>query len=94
MPVSARCFVMNQDAADATRTSSAALFVGSTVRYHWRDGDGLATVVEATDDRIAFHGPECDGRFTRDQIDRLFDSDRLQVVLDDARHADAPRTER
>ncbi|QLD87756.1 hypothetical protein HWV07_01375 [Natronomonas salina] len=85
---------MSRYAADATRTRAAALFVGSTVRYHWRDGDGLATVVEATDDRIAFHGPECDGRFTRDQIDRLFETDRLQIVLDDEQYADAPRTER
>lgn len=80
--------------ADAARTAATALFVGSTVRYHWRDGDGLATVVEATDDRVAFSGPECNGRFTRDQIDRLFEDDRLHVVLDDARHADVPRVDR
>ena len=80
--------------ADAARTGAAALFVGSTVRYRWRDGDGLATVVEAADDRIAFSGPECNGRFTHDQIDRLFEDDRLHVVLDDAWHADSPRVER
>lgn len=85
---------MSHPPADVARTAAGALFVGSTVRYHWRDGDGLATVVEVTDDRIAFSGPECNGRFTHDQIDRLFEDDRLQVVLDDAWHADTPRAER
>lgn len=80
--------------AGAARTAASALFVGSTVRYRWRDGDGLATVVEATDDRIAFRGPECNGRFTREQIDRLFEDDRLHVVLDDAWHADTTSAER
>ena len=85
---------MSRLPADATRTGADALFVGSTVRYRWRDGDGLATVVEATDDRIAFRGPECNGRFTHDQIDRLFEDGRLHVVLDDAWHADTPSAER
>lgn len=64
------------------RTTAAALFVGTTVQYRWRDGAGLATVTEATDDRIAFHGPDCNGRFTPDQVDRLFADGRLEVVLD------------
>ena len=68
-------------------TTAAALFVGTTVRYHWRDDAGLATVVEATDDYVSFSGPDCNGRFSRDQIDRLFADGRLEVVLDDAWHA-------
>ena len=68
------------------RVTSDALPEGTTVRYHWRDGPGLATVTEKTDDRIAFRGPECNGRFTHDQIDRLVRDGRLEVVLDDVRH--------
>jgi hypothetical protein len=78
---------MDCSAKITERTSADALFVGTTVRYRWRDDDGLATVVEATDDCIAFSGPECDGRFSHDQIDRLFEDDRLHVVLDDNWHA-------
>ena len=71
----------------AARTTAAALFVGTTVRYRWRDGAGLATVTAATDDYVSFSGPECNGRFSRDQIDRLIADGRLEVVLDDAWHA-------
>jgi hypothetical protein len=79
---------------DATWTSADALFIGTTVRYHWRDNDGIATVVETTDDRVAFSGPECGGRFSHEQIDRLFENDRLQVVLDDSWHASSRRVGR
>lgn len=68
------------------RTTAETIHENATVRYHWRDGSGLATVTEKTDRRIAFSGPECNGRFNRDQIDRLIDDGRLQIVLDDARH--------
>lgn len=68
------------------RTTADAIHEGTTVRYRWRDGTDLATVTERTDDRIAFSGSECSGRFNHDQIDRLLDDGRLQIVLDDARH--------
>ena len=68
------------------RTTAAALFPGTTVRYHYRTGDSLATVVERTDRFVTFVGPDCDGRFTHDQIDRLLEDDRLEVVLDDDHH--------
>ncbi|OVE83812.1 hypothetical protein [Natronolimnobius baerhuensis] len=68
------------------RTTEAAIFPGTTVRYHYRTGDSLATVVERTDRFVTFIGPDCDGRFTHDQIDRLIDDDRLEVVLDDEYH--------
>lgn len=74
------------------QTTSTALFVGTTVRYRWRDVAGLATVTEATDDRVSFSGPDCNGRFSRDQIDRLFADGRLQVVLDDGWHASRRRS--
>jgi carotenoid cleavage dioxygenase-like enzyme len=68
------------------RVTPETIHEGTTVRYHWRDGTGLATVTEKTDDRIAFRGPECNGRFTHDQIERLVQDGRLEVVLDDERH--------
>jgi hypothetical protein len=67
-----------------------ALLPGTTVRYHFRTGSALATVIERTDEHVTFVGDECDGRFTHDQIDRLLATDRLQIVLDDEYHA--PRT--
>lgn len=74
-----------------TPTTSAALFVGTTVWYRWRDGAGLATVTEATEERVSFSGPDCDGRFSRAQIDRLIADDRLEVVLDGEWHASGRR---
>ncbi|WP_339105042.1 hypothetical protein [Haloterrigena salinisoli] len=68
------------------RTTATALFPGTTVRYHYRTGDSLATVVERTDRFVTFVGSDCDGRFTHDQIDRLLEDDRLEVVLDDEMH--------
>ena len=68
------------------RVTAETIHEGTTVRYHWRDGTGLATVTEKTDHRIAFRGPDCNGRFTHDQIDRLVEDGRLQIVLDDIRH--------
>lgn len=76
---------------DEAATTSAALFVGTTVRYRWGDEAALATVTEATDDRVSFSGPDCNGRFTHDQIDRLFTIGRLEVVLDDDWHASRRR---
>lgn len=66
---------------DRFQTTADAIFEGATVRYHWRDGDGLATVIEKTDSHVAFSGPDCNGLFTLDQINRLFEDDRLEVVL-------------
>ena len=71
-------------------TTADAIHPGATVRYHWRDGTGLATVTEKTERRIAFSGPECNGRFNHDQIDRLIDDGRLEIVLDDLRHDGSP----
>lgn len=65
-----------------TQTTSAALFVGTTVRYGWRDGVGLATVTRSSDDRVAFSGPDCKGRYTCEQSDWLFATRRLEIVLD------------
>lgn len=73
----------------SVRTTADALFPGTTVRYHYRTGDSLATVVERTDRFVTFVGEECDGRFTHDQIDRLIDDDRLEVVLDNEIHVPA-----
>ncbi|NUB90515.1 hypothetical protein HTZ84_15415 [Haloterrigena sp. SYSU A558-1] len=68
------------------RTTATALHPGTTVRYYYRTGDSLATVVEYTERFVTFVGPNCDGRFTHDQIDRLLEDDRLEVVLDDEMH--------
>ncbi|WP_440766850.1 hypothetical protein [Natronorubrum sp. DTA7] len=68
------------------QTTAAALFPGTTVHYAYRTGDSLATVVERTDRFVTFVGAECDGRFTHEQIDRLIDDGRLEVVLDDELH--------
>ncbi|MCU4925038.1 hypothetical protein OB905_03430 [Halobacteria archaeon AArc-dxtr1] len=71
------------------RVTEAALLPGTTVRYHYRTGSSFATVVERTDRLVTFVGPDCDGTFSFDQIDRLIADDRLEVVLDDAIHAPA-----
>lgn len=63
-----------------------AIHPGATVRYHYRGGDSLATVTEKDDQFLTFVGDECDGKFTHEQIDRLIDDGRLQVVLDDETH--------
>ncbi|WP_436346685.1 hypothetical protein [Natronorubrum sp. FCH18a] len=68
------------------RTTAAALFPGTTVHYSYRTGDSLATVVERTERFVTFVGEECDGRFTHEQINRLIDDGRLEVVLDDELH--------
>ncbi|RKD93383.1 hypothetical protein [Halopiger aswanensis] len=75
-------------------TTADALFPGTTVRYYYRTGDSLATVVECTDRFVTFIGEDCDGKFTRDQIDRLFEDGRLEVVLDDERHVPSDDDER
>lgn len=71
--------------------TAAALVPGTTVRYHYRTGSSLASVVERTGEFVAFVGEDCDGTFTRDQIDRLFADGRLEVVLDDEIHAPGSR---
>ena len=68
------------------RVTADALFPGTTVRYSYRTGSSLATVVERTDGIVTFVGEDCDGRFTHGQIDRLFADGRLEVVLDDENH--------
>ena len=73
--------------------TSAALLPGTTVRYHYRTGDSLATVTEQTDRYVAFVGDDCDGRFTHEQIERLFADDRLQIVLETSTCLSAPGTD-
>lgn len=80
---------MSAERADR-RTTAAHVHLGTTVRYRWRNGSGLATVVERTDRIVGFDGPDCDGRFTPDQIDRLIEEGRLEVVLDEGTHAEFP----
>lgn len=75
-----------------------AVHPGTTVRYHYRTGDALATVVEKTDRYVEFVGDECNGRFTHDQIDRLMADDRLEIVLAEGQPIapdgdDAPETD-
>ncbi|ELY90212.1 hypothetical protein C483_11908 [Natrialba hulunbeirensis JCM 10989] len=70
----------------AYRTSADALHPGTTVRYYYRTGDSLATVIERTERYVTFVGEECNGRFTHDQIDHLIRDGRLEVVLDDTDH--------
>ena len=72
--------------APSARTTADALFPGTTVHYRYRTGDSLATVVERTERFVTFVGAECDGRFTHEQITRLIDDGRLEVVLDDETH--------
>lgn len=74
------------DATDGKylRVTSAALEPGTTVRYHHRTGPSLATVTEATDEHVAFVGEDCDGYFSRAQIDEMIGNGRLAVVLGDA----------
>ncbi|MGQ3411451.1 hypothetical protein [Natrinema versiforme] len=69
--------------------TAEALHPGTTVRYYYRTGDSLATVVERTDRLVTFVGEDCDGRFTHGQIDRLFADGRLEIVLDDRIHTPA-----
>lgn len=63
------------------RVTSEAVWPGTTVRYHHRDGDSIATVTERTARFITFVGEECDGKFTHEQIDRLIEDGRLEIVL-------------
>lgn len=70
----------------ATKTTADVLYPGATVRYHWASDAGLATITERTETYIEFKGERCDGRFTHDQINRLFADGRLEVILDDTRH--------
>lgn len=72
---------------DLLSVSVDALLPGTTVRYHHRSGSSLATVTKKTSRYVTFVGDDCDGKFTYDQIDRLIDGDRLQIVLDDVDHA-------
>lgn len=78
---------LHRSSSTVFRVTADALGPGTTVRYHYRTGNSLATVVERTDRYVTFVGEECDGTFTHDQIDRLIDDDRLQIVLDDETHA-------
>jgi hypothetical protein len=64
-----------------------AVHPGTTVRYHYREGGSLATVVGKTDRRVGFCGPNCNGAFDHDQVDRLVDGNRLPAVLDDTDYA-------
>ncbi|SER24205.1 hypothetical protein [Natrinema salaciae] len=66
--------------------TAEALHPGTTVRYTYRTGSSLATVVERTDRLVTFVGEDCDGTFTNGQIDRLFADGRLEIVLDDESH--------
>ncbi|PGF16348.1 hypothetical protein CP556_09635 [Natrinema sp. CBA1119] len=66
--------------------TAEALHPGTTVRYSYRTGRSLATVVERTDRFVTFVGEDCDGKFTHGQIDRLFADERLEIVLDDEIH--------
>lgn len=68
------------------RTTADALHLGASIRYFWKDSDGLATVTEKSDEHVFFEGPECDGWFTHEQINTLIDDGRLEVVLDSERH--------
>lgn len=65
------------------RLTAEAVHPGTTVRYYHRYGSGLATVTEKCDRFVTFVGEDCDGRFSHEQIDRLLDDERLQIVLDD-----------
>ncbi|WP_247001556.1 hypothetical protein [Halosolutus gelatinilyticus] len=76
------------------RVTSDALLPGTTVRYHYRGGSSLATVTDRSDRYVTFVGPDCDGTFTHDQIERLFADDRLQIVLGDARRPNGDERER
>lgn len=66
--------------------TAEALRPGTTVRYSYRTGRSLATVVDRTDRLVTFVGEDCDGKFTHGQIDRLFAEERLEIVLDDEIH--------
>lgn len=68
------------------RTTAAAIHDDTTLRYHWNNGNGLATVTEKTDKYIEFSGPECNGRFTHEQINTLIENGRLQIVIDSETH--------
>ncbi|MCU4974364.1 hypothetical protein OB955_16695 [Halobacteria archaeon AArc-m2/3/4] len=76
----------SSSSSTALRVTADAIGPGTSVRYHYRGGNSLATVVDRTDRYVTFVGAECDGTFTHDQIDRLIDDDRLQIVLDDETH--------
>jgi len=73
------------------RVTADALHPGTTVRYDYRTGDCLATIVRKTDKHVVIQGESCRAKFNFDQVDQLVDEGRLQVVLDDAVHADPER---
>jgi hypothetical protein len=73
------------------RVTADALHPGTTVRYDYRTGDCLATIVRKTDKHVVIQGEGCRAKFNFDQVDQLVDEGRLQVVLDDAVHADPER---
>ncbi len=72
---------MRQTAPETRRITAAAFLPGTTVRYHHRDGSDRATVTDADATFVTFVGENCDGRFTRRQIDRLVEAGRLEIVL-------------
>jgi len=68
-----------------------AIHLGTSVRYDYRTGCCLATVVEKTDEHVVIQGEGCHAKFNFDQVDELVKEGRLRVVLDDAVHADPER---
>ncbi|NHN47356.1 hypothetical protein G9464_07075 [Halostella sp. JP-L12] len=73
------------------RITADAVHPGTTVRYDYRTGSCLATVVRKTDRHVVIDGEGCHAKFDLDQADELLESGRLRVVLDDVVHADAER---
>ena len=76
---------MAEASPDTRRISAGALFPGTTVCYHHRQGSDRATITERDDKFVTFVGENCDARFTHRQIDRLLEAGRLEVVLTDDR---------
>lgn len=77
---------MARDRTDTLHVTADSLYPGTTVRYHYRAGNSLATVVRRSERYISFLGEECNGTFTYEQIELLLEEGRLQIVLDDETH--------
>ena len=74
------------------RVTADAIHPGTTVRYDYRTGSCLATVVRKSDTHVVIQGEGCHAKFNFGQVDELVEEDRLRVVLDDAYHADRERS--
>lgn len=76
---------MRQSSPGTRQVTAEALFPGTTVCYHHREGSDRATITETDGTFVTFIGENCDARFTNRQVNRLLEAGRLEIVLTDDR---------